>query len=66
MEVTETRHEPQILRNADGEILAVGAEEIERYAFAERTKRIGSRQSLAERQAVKTPPAARTALEEES
>jgi hypothetical protein len=71
MEVTETRREPQILRDADGKILAVGAEEIAAHYFKRNAVLVneeasrGVRRTFAERRAAEAPPAARTALEEE-
>ncbi len=71
MEVTETRHEPEILRDADGTILAAGPEEIAAYYFKRNAETLNreaaglGRRAFAERRAAEAPPAARTALEEE-
>jgi hypothetical protein len=71
MEGTQTRRDPEILRDADGTILAVGAKEIEAYYFKRNAEHLneeasfGVRRTFAERRAAEAPPAARTALEEE-
>lgn len=71
MGVTETRREPEILRDANGTILAVGAKEIEAYYFKRNAKLLneqasrGVQRTFAERRAAEAPPAARTAQEEE-
>jgi hypothetical protein len=72
-EVTETKEVAQVLRGPDGEVLAAGGEEVERYHFQQKVKALaeeaatGRRRTIGERSAAaEAPPAGRTAQEEEA